>query len=137
MSAAAALILIVDDDVDFLEINRHILEPRGYRVVCCPDPQAAWQLMQQERPDLVITDLMMGNLDSGFSLARQIRQDERFAGVPIIMATAVTSQAGLDFRPRTAADLAAMSIDAYFDKPIPPPKLLEKVAELLSRPAGS
>jgi CheY-like chemotaxis protein len=129
----APLILLVDDDLDFLEINRQILEPKGYRVVCDTDPQAAWQRLQTEKPDLIITDLMMSNLDSGFSLARHVKQDLRLADVPIIMATAVTSQVGLDFRPRTPEDLAAMSIDAYFDKPIPPQKLLDKVAELLAR----
>ena len=133
MPEPAPLILLVDDDLDFLEINRHILEPKGYRVVCNTDPQSAWKRLETEKPDLIITDLMMANLDSGFSLARQVKQDPRLANVPIIMATAITSQAGLDFRPRTPEDLAAMSIDAYFDKPIPPQKLLDKVAELLSR----
>lgn len=133
MAESAPLILLVDDDLDFLEINRHILEPKGYRVACEPDPQSAWRRLQTEKPDLIITDLMMANLDSGFSLARQVKEDPRLAEVPIIMATAITSQAGLDFRPRTAEDLAAMYINAYFDKPIPPQKLLDKVAELLGR----
>jgi len=52
---------------------------------------------------------------------------------PVIIATAVTSQVGLDFRPRTPADLAAMHVDAYFDKPIPPKQLLEKIGALLAR----
>jgi CheY-like chemotaxis protein len=130
------LILLVDDDPDFLEINRHILEPAGYRVHTCPDPRQAWELLQHQPPALVITDLMMSTLDSGFSLARQIRQDPRLAHIPMILVTAVTSQIGLDFRPRTPADLAAMGVDAYFDKPVPPRRLLEKVAELLKRRPG-
>lgn len=133
MADVAPLILLVDDDTDFLEINRQILEPNGYRVACCADPQAAWQRLADEKPALIITDLMMSNLDSGFSLSKQIKSDPRFADIPIIIATAVTSQVGLDFRPRTPEDLAAMCVDAYFDKPIPPKKLLAKVAELLAR----
>jgi len=133
MSDAPPLILLVDDDVDFLEINRHILEPRGYRVACAADPKQAWERMAQEKPALVVTDLMMSDLDAGFSFSRQIKEDPRFSDVPIIIATAVTSQAGMDFRPRTAEDLAAMSVDAYFDKPIPSKALLEKVAELLKK----
>lgn len=130
---ATPLILLVDDDVDFLDIHRHILEPQGYRVVSVTDPRQAWETIQQEKPSLIISDLMMTNLDSGFSLSRQVKQDPRFADIPIIIATAVTSQVGLDFRPRTPADLAAMCVDAYFDKPIPPKALLEKVAALLRR----
>lgn len=133
MTTPGPVILLIDDDEDFLEINRQILEPKGYRVVCCTDPKDAWQRMAGEKPALVITDLMMNNLDSGFSLARQIKQDPRFADVPIILATAVTSAVGLDFRPQTAADLAAMYVDAYFDKPVSPKQLLEKIAELLRR----
>lgn len=133
MPDAAPLILLIDDDVDFLEINRHILEPKGYRVACAADPKQAWERMIQEKPALVVTDLMMNNLDSGFSFSRQIKEDPRFAAVPIIIATAVTSQVGLDFRPRTPEDMAAMCVDAYFDKPIPPKALLEKIAELLAR----
>ena len=133
MSNAPPLVLLVDDDPDFLDINRHILEPNGYRVVCAADPKQAWQRMAEEKPALVITDLMMEDLDSGFSFSRQIKENPRFADIPIVIATAVTSQAGLDFRPRTPQDLAAMGVDAYFDKPIPPRALLDKVAELLSR----
>jgi DNA-binding response OmpR family regulator len=69
----------------------------------------------------------------GFSFSRQIKEDERFKGVPIIIATGVTSECGFDFRPRTPEEMAAMCVDAYFDKPIPPRLLLEKVATLLER----
>lgn len=137
MADLAPLILLVDDDVDFLEINRHILEPKGYRIACASGPRQALELMNHEKPALIITDLMMSELDAGFSFSSQVRQDPRFAGVPIIIATAVTSQVGMDFRPRTPEDLAAMCVDAYFDKPIPPKALLAKVAELLSRAGGS
>ncbi len=133
MSDSAPLILLVDDDVDFLEINRLILEPKGYRVACCSSPDEAWKRMERERPDLIITDLMMNNLDAGFSFSRRIKDDARFRDVPVVIATAVSSERGFDFRPQTPAELAAMCVDAYFDKPIRPPALLAKVEELLRR----
>jgi len=133
MPEPAPLILLVDDDVDFLDINRQVLEPRGYRIVAVTDPVAAWERIQQEPPALVITDLMMSALDSGFSLTRRLREDPRFRALPIILVTAVSSALGLDFRPRTPADLAALGVDAFFDKPIRPQALLDKVAELLAR----
>jgi len=130
---AGALILIVDDDYDFLAINRHILEKAGYRVVTASDPSEALARMREEKPALVITDLMMTAVDSGFSLSRSIRDDPRFAGVPVIISTSVSSALGLDFRPRTQEDLEKMRVDAYFDKPLDAQRLLEKVAELLGR----
>lgn len=84
-----------------------------------------------ETPDLVITDLMMSEVDSGFSLSRRLRDDPRTAAVPIIMSTSVTTALGLDFTPHSADDLASMKVDAYFDKPLDPVALVAKVRELL------
>ena len=92
--------MIVDDDYDFLEINRMILERAGYRVVTAAEPKQALVRMEEEKPDLVITDLMMTSLDSGFFFARTIKEDPRYAGIPVIIATSVSSALGLDFRPR-------------------------------------
>jgi CheY-like chemotaxis protein len=136
MPKTAATILLVDDDVDFLSVYRCILEPQGYRVVCCHDGQEAWEHMQREKPDLVITDLMMNTLDAGFSFSEQVKTDPRFRDVPVIIATAITSTSGLSFRPKNAAELAAMHVDGYFDKPVPGQELIEKVAQLLARRDG-
>ncbi len=128
----SALILIVDDDYDFLEVNRLTLERAGYRVTTAAEPKQALALMEKERPDLVITDLMMTTLDSGFLFARAIKEDERFAGIPVIIATSVSSALGLDFRPRTEEERADMSVDAYFDKPLDRAHLLSTIEELLA-----
>jgi len=133
MTGTPALILIVDDDFDFLEINRHILERAGYRVQTAGDPDQALALMERERPDLVISDLMMTAIDSGFSFSRAIKENERWAGIPVIISTSVSSALGLDFRPKEEDDLAAMNVDAYFDKPLRADALLAKIEELLSR----
>jgi len=127
------LILIVDDDYDFLEINRHILEKAGFRVATASSPAQAMERIGAERPDLVITDLMMSEVDSGFSLSRLLRDDPATSGVPIIMSTSVTTALGLDFTPHSAADLASMKVDAYFDKPLDPAALVAKVRELLGQ----
>jgi CheY-like chemotaxis protein len=124
--------LIVDDDYDFLEINRMILERAGYRVVTAAEPQQALTKMAEEKPDLVISDLMMTSLDSGFFFARTIKEDPRYADVPVILSTSVSSAMGLDFRPRSAEETAQMNVDAYFDKPLVPAKLLAKIGELLA-----
>jgi CheY-like chemotaxis protein len=132
-TADKALILIVDDDFDFVEINRLVLERAGYRVTTAPEPQTALKKMAEEKPDLVISDLMMNALDSGFALARSIKGDPRFADIPVILSTSVSSAIGLDFRPRSAEETKQMNVDAYFDKPLIPALLLAKVEELLAR----
>ena len=133
MTGDQALILIVDDDYDFLEINRFILEGAGYDVVTATNPAEARERIATRTPALVITDLMMTSVDAGFAFAAQLKSDPRTAGVPIVISTSVSSQLGLDFRPETDADLAKMNVDAYFDKPIDAQALLAKVEELLGR----
>ena len=101
------------------------------------EPKQALLLMEKERPDLVITDLMMTTLDSGFLFARAIKEDARYAGIPVIIATSVSSALGLDFRPRTDEDRANMYVDAYFDKPLDRARLLATIAELLAARAAA
>jgi len=133
MIAEQALILIVDDDYDFLEINRFILEGAGYRVTTATNPVEALKRVDEEVPDLVITDLMMTSIDAGFAFSAQLKDDARTAAVPIIISTSVSSQLGLNLRPESDEDLVKMRVDAYFDKPIPADALLATVQELLGR----
>lgn len=136
MTAVKPLILVVDDDYDFLELNRLILERAGYRVVTASEPRTALERMSEEKPDLVLSDLMMTNLDSGFSLARNIKEDERFKDIPVIICTSVSTALGLDFEPHSDEERAQMRVDAYFHKPVDAARLVAKVEELLAG-AGS
>jgi CheY-like chemotaxis protein len=128
-------VFLVDDDTDFLEMQRRILESAGCTVVPFRDPQAALAALRAPGPGgapaLVVTDLMMGPLDAGFSLARAVKEEPALSGVPVIVVSAVASQKGFDFRPRTSADLSAMNADAWFDKPVDPAAFLARVEELL------
>lgn len=125
------LILLVDDDQDFLEMNRSILEAQGFRVDCFADADRAWESMKSRTPSLVITDLMMKSLDSGFSLARKIKSDPGYTDIPVIIVTAVASRRGFDFNPKDREELEVMGAEAYFDKPVAPELLIAKVRELL------
>jgi CheY-like chemotaxis protein len=132
-----ALVLLLDDDADFLELERAIFESRGYEVSSHHDPQSALQALASRAPQggpiLIVCDLMMKALDSGFSFARSVRGDPRFRDIPIIIVSAIASQKGFDFHPRSAEDLAGMNADAFFDKPVQPQALLAKAEELLAR----
>lgn len=135
MAPEGRVIMLVDDDPDFLAVERHVLEAQGYEAWCFVDAQTALERMAQHCPDLVITDLMMKNLDSGFALSRQIKQDARFGHIPVVIVSAVATREGLDFRPRTREDLAAMCADAFLEKPVSPHALLAKIRELLQQGA--
>lgn len=130
------MIVLIDDDIDFLEMNRCILEAHGYQVRCFTDPQKALDHIHQERPELVMTDLMMGAFDSGFSVARAIKTDPQFSAIPVLIVSAVSSQLGFDFHPRSRQELQAMSADAFLSKPVEPQVLIETIDDLLTATSG-
>ena len=129
-------VVVVDDDGDVLHMMRFVLEGAGYRVQTFLDAEAAFGALGAQVPDLVITDLMMGDLDSGFSLTKRIKEDPRLTRVPVVIMTAVESQCGYDFTPKSPEDLAAMQADAFFSKPVDPEALLRQVRELLAKAGG-
>jgi CheY-like chemotaxis protein len=132
--AAQRTIFLVDDDRDFLELEKRILAGSGCAVTCFTDPRAALAALESaaELPALLVTDLMMSSLDSGFTLARALKDTPRLAAIPVIIVSAVSSQKGFDFHPRSAGELEAMGAAAFFDKPVAPQALLSKVMELLA-----
>jgi CheY-like chemotaxis protein len=133
MTQQLPLVMLVDDHEAFLNVVEPIVQARGYRVVCCTGPAEALTRMRTERPDVVVTDVMMTGLDSGFSFARQIKQDPQLAGVPVIILTAISSRRGLNFSPRTPKELEAMHADGFLAKPVAPQDLLGMIEAMLSR----
>jgi len=131
MNDQPPLVLVVDDDQDFLEMTRAVLETGGYRVACALDRKAALKILVSDRPHLVITDLMMQSKGAGFLLSQKIKETSPCHDVPVIIMTAAGSRVGYDFAPRNAGELAAMHAGAFIEKPWSPEDLLAKVADLL------
>ena len=134
MDAKKPLIMVVDDDFDALEILRQMLEAGGFHVLVFSDPTDALEHMRTITPDLIISDLMMKFIDSGFSFSRLVSSDPRFRHVPIILVTSAVKKRGFMIQLQEKGGLAKMGISAYFDKPVDPGKLLATVRELLARP---
>lgn len=102
------LLLVVDDNEDFRVFMRYSLELQ-YRVKLAVNGKEAWEMMQEELPDLVISDVMMPQMD-GNELCRLIKQDKRTAHIPVILLTA---------RQNTEAKLEGLQTgaDDYVTKP--------------------
>ena len=126
-------ILIVDDDLDFIEISRLQLETKGYRVLSASDGKEGWKMLEKESPDLIILDLMMEKLDAGMGLSQRIKSHPQFGSIPILMLTSISRDTGMDFTPRTTEDFRKLKVDDYHSKPIKAKTLLEKVEKLLGR----
>jgi CheY-like chemotaxis protein len=87
---AAARILVADDDAWILKMVSNVLERRGYAVELATDGEEAWHKAIEQKPDLVITDVMMPKVD-GWALVRALRARPEFAFVPVIFLTALNS----------------------------------------------
>ena len=116
------LLLIVDDNEDFRIFMRYSLELR-YRVKLAVNGNEAWEMMQEELPDLVISDVMMPQMD-GNELCRLIKQDKRTAYIPVILLTA---------RQNTEAKLEGLQTgaDDYVTKPFNMTILVLRIRKLI------
>ncbi len=123
-------ILLVDNDVDFIDLNKAVLENNGFDVVAAFSGREALTKVQFEQPDLIVLDLMMEKHDTGFAVAKSLKADPRYKSIPILMLTAVGSETGMDF----SQDLDGywMKTDAYLSKPVMPEDLVKKISELLA-----
>lgn len=123
-------ILLVDDDADFVTANRIALEAKGFEVVTAPDSQSGIDAAIRERPDLVVVDLMMEELDAGFALVESLQAHAETAGVPIFMVSGVTTALG--FRvDQNGSKPEWLNVAEFVNKPIDPVELAEKVATYL------
>ncbi len=123
-----AKIIVVDDDPDFVEIMRTILESKGYEVVTAANGQQALSKVQQEHPDLMLLDIMMSSVLDGLDVSEKLAQDPDAKYMPVIMVSSIadTPHAGLFPTEET------LHMDAWLSKPVDPKTLLNKVGELLA-----
>ena len=123
---AERTILLVDDDDVFVEAVTAVLETR-YRVRRAANGTEGLRMIAEERPDLVILDVMMDHLSEGFDVARRLRSDPATADLPIIMLTGVDQV----YNVRMEVDESWVPCDRYLEKPVAPGELLQHVAEVL------
>lgn len=116
-------ILIADDESHILHVVSLKLSNAGFRVITARDGAEAFELAQQEHPDLVITDYHMPHL-SGIELCHKLKQTPATASIPAIMLTA----RGYDLEPN---DTEQSGILRMLSKPFSPRQLLTTVNEVL------
>lgn len=117
-------IVAVDDDPAGLDLLRILLEADGHTVRACSNAAAAWDLLNDDAPAALVTDLMMGaDRQDGFRLVEQVRGCRELAGLPVVALTGATSAQDLG-RARAAG------ADVCMTKPIDVPEFLRVLREL-------
>ena len=120
-------ILVVDDDPDFVEITRIVLEKEGHEVSAARSGKEGLQRIREDQPDLVILDVIMDTVLDGLSTSQRIYDDPMMRDVPIIM---VTSIASTDYASLFPTD-EYVHISSFMSKPVTPKGLLRQVNRLL------
>ena len=134
MESDTKTILIIDDNPDYLFTMKTFLLRNGFRVFTANDGQQGLSLVQQEQPDLILLDVMMEALYSGFEVCRRVKNDPATRDIPIIGISAMKDELGIQFD--TYEDAEYFSPDAFFDKPVDKTALLKSINELLAGPSG-
>ncbi|HUX53228.1 MAG TPA: response regulator [Williamwhitmania sp.] len=129
MGATDKLIFIADDDEDYLFQLRTMVEGFGFRVVVAESQREAEEMLQQVKPDLAIFDLMMESEDSGFILSYKLKK--RYPDVPVIVATAVSSETGISFGVGSEEERKWIKADLYLEKGIRADQLHKELVKLL------
>ena len=125
VAAISKKVLIIEDDPSFLRAVSHIIEKEGYRVITASNGMTGLRMAKEEKPDLLILDVMLPGLD-GFEICSRLRNEVPTVGLPIIMLSAK----GQETDRTTGLKVGA---NEYLTKPVDRALLLEKVTSLLSQ----
>ena len=125
-----AKILLIDDDADFVESTKTILESKPYEVIVAYDGDAGLRKAREENPDLILLDVIMPVKD-GFTAAEQLKKDPKLSKIPILMLTAFAAMGGETSIPVSRG--FTLETEDYIDKPVTPDELLAKVEKNLKK----
>lgn len=129
LMATGRRILIVDDDVIFVKSMQVILESHGYQVDTARDGDEGLAKMSQDRPDLVLLDVMMGWPLEGVSVSQQMMSRWDLRHIPIIMVSSIRASEYRSVFPRGQY----LHIHSWVDKPCTPSRLVSEIEETLAR----
>ncbi|KPL20547.1 MAG: hypothetical protein AMJ93_11650 [Anaerolineae bacterium SM23_84] len=125
----AGTVLVVDDDPDFVEYTRIVLESQRYQVKSAATADLALRMMRENKPDVVLLDVMMSYVLDGLNVTRQMRDDPELRDVPVIMISAIVSREEAGIFPTDQY----LSVDTFMTKPVDPADLLEQIGKLIQR----
>jgi len=122
-------ILVVDDDIDVLETRKIVLEHNNYDVETATNITVAQEILENEKIDLILLDVMMEKDSDGFTFAQRVKANPKFKKIPIILATAVNQRTKFKFD--IEKDGAFLPVEKFMEKPIDPDDLIVTIRGLL------
>ena len=92
-----AKILVVDDDADLVEATSNLLRAKNYTVVSALNGEEGYAKAKEEKPDLMLLDVMMTHDSEGFEIARRLKEDPATKSIPVIIISGIRKVKGLPF----------------------------------------
>ncbi|MFC2145989.1 response regulator [Acidobacteriota bacterium] len=125
-------ILIVDDNLDYAEAIKTIVESGPYCAEVATSSKQAVEILDKEIPVLIILDVLLQKGAEGIILSRKFKKDPRLKQVPIIMLTSMTQQTGFKFISEDPRHPHFLPVEEFIEKPVAPKDLLAKIDKLVS-----
>ena len=125
-----AKILLVDDDADFVESTKIVLESKPYEVIVAVNGDDGLRKAREESPDLILLDIIKP-VEDGFMAAEQLKKDPKLAKIPVLMLTSYATKGGGTGIPRGRG--YELEAEDYIDKPVSPKDLLAAVGKYLKK----
>ncbi|HEV3233444.1 MAG TPA: response regulator transcription factor [Candidatus Dormibacteraeota bacterium] len=116
-------VLVVEDEAALAKVLKLRLEMEGFEVRAAGDGQEAMEMIAQERPDIVVCDLMMPVMD-GKQVTRAIKSDKKLKSIPVLILSALKRQQEMD-------ELAKLGADGFAAKPFDSKELTARIRELI------
>lgn len=118
-------ILCIEDEAEMIDLTRLVLEREGFEVLGAVGGSEGLEIIRREKPDLVLLDLMMPDID-GWEVYRQMKAQQESASIPVIVVTAKAQS--ID----KVLGLQVAKVDDYITKPFGPQELLNSINRILN-----
>jgi len=126
-------IVVVDDNTDYLFTMETFLKRNGFEVFTADDGKKGLELIRKEGPDLVLLDVMMESLFSGFELCKKMRSEDDLKHIPIIGISGMGDELGINYK--QVPDLEYFSPEVFLDKPVDEKRLLQAIPQAIEKAA--
>ena len=123
------VILLIDDDVAFVESNKDLLEAYDYEVHTANDGSAGIEVAKKVRPDVMILDVMMASDTEGFDVARKVPEIRELKNMKVILVTGMNRELGI--KGKLKPDATWLPVDRILEKPISPERLIAEIERVL------
>jgi len=124
------IILLVDDDADFVTSTKIVLESKPYKVIVAVNGNEGLRKAREEKPDLILLDIIMP-VEDGFTAAEQLNKDPKLAKIPVLMLTSYSTKGSGTGIPRSRG--YTLEAEDYIEKPVSPKDLLDIVEKHLKK----